>query len=1203
MMRLFERDEQAAAMGGYRAEAATGHGRMVFVAGEAGVGKTTFVRRVLDDAAGLACIAVGGCDGSSTPAPLGPLVEMLPKLPAHVWPSEATRHEVFARLVAELREPASGEPYLLVVEDAHWADEATMDLVRHLARRVHDCRALVLVTYRPEDVTAGHPLRMVLGDAATASGVRRLDLPGLSRAAVRLLAADHAATHPEAAAADVDRLHRVTGGNPFFVTEALSAGTGEVPATVRDAVLARVARLSAPARAALDVVALLGARAEHDLLATTLDDGPDVLDEPLQRGLLDARPGEVTFRHELARLAVAVQVPTFRRIAIHRRILRALLDREPGPARDPARLAHHAEAAGVAEAVLAHAPEAAAVAAELGSHREAVRQYQRTLRFADGMPDERRAQLLWALGYECYLTDQIDDALGAVQAALTIWQAAGDEVRVGDAYRCLSRLSWFAGRNDVAERQADLAVHSLQGSDTVELAMAYSNIAQLRMLSSDLEGARAWGGRALAALDRLPDGQKRTEVRVHALNNLGTAEVVSGDQHAGIRMLTSSLDQARAADLHEHAARAYCNLVSCAVVQRRHTDAAAQLVAGLDYCIDRDLDSWTLYLLGLQAQLMLNRGETAAARQCAEKVLQRTESAPTSQIEPLVVLALTAARAGDPGWREPVDLAVRLADGIGEIQRLGPVTAARCEIAWLAGEVESPPRLAAQTWPKATGADCPWNRGSIATWLGDPTAGDGAPLAPPYALEVSGPLGRGREPLAAPGLPARTGAGPCPQRRPGCHDRCGRAVRRARVVRGGRPDPCAAAGPGVVGPAGRPDQHPRAPGRTDRARGAGARAAGRAPVGRRDRHRLVLSRRTVEHHVAAILAKFGVALPPRGRPARRWVPRPPGIGSPHPCGPGPGIGRPATTTCRAPRAAGGHRRGPPHATVHGHPPPRQRGHDGRRREGAPGRPRRPGRARREVPALLGRRGQGRGLLPGRGARCASRERGPPQGPRPGRRRHPPGTGRGLTMLRRRTVSLATGTVTLAAAAALTLGLGPSRAADEESGPLDQVRRATSGYRDVSRALAAGYVQFFGCVHEPLAGAMGTHFVNAALVGDGKIDAARPEALMYDIRPDGRLDLLGAEYVVFKDAWDSTPLLAAGAVRADLRHRGHAEPVRAATLLRAACLGLEGEPHRREQGLESPGDVHQHRGPRPLNLPPSARIHGARSGSVVTRRLG
>ena len=180
-----------------------------------------------------------------------------------------------------------------------------------------------------------------------------------------------------------------------------------------------------------------------------------------------------------------------------------------------------------------------------------------------------------------------------MESARTIWARAGDDVRVGDSYRCLSRLNWFTGRNDLAEEQASLAVATLAASGSIELAMAYSNVAQLRMLSSDTEGTRTWSARTLDLLAELPPSAKHTEVTVHALNNLGTSEMSGGDPVEGVRMLTGSLEQARAADLHEHAARAYCNLLSLAVTQRRHEDAEAMVEAGLEYCIDRDLDSWT----------------------------------------------------------------------------------------------------------------------------------------------------------------------------------------------------------------------------------------------------------------------------------------------------------------------------------------------------------------------------------------------------------------------------------------------------------------------------------------------------------------------------------------------------------------------------------------------------------------------------------
>ena len=311
-MPLLERDDQLRAAAGYLADAADGRGRVLFIAGEAGVGKTTFADEVVAAARGAARVAVGRCDGSATPAPLGPLAEMLPALPDGVWPPDASRYEVFTAVTAAL---AGSPPHLLVVEDAHWADEATLDLIRHLARRVHDRRALVLVTYRPEDAPAGHPLRLLLGDAATAAGTRRMVLAPLSLAAVRALAG--------AAGPDAARLHEVTGGNPFFVTEVLAAGGSDVPATVRDAVVARVARLSAGARHALDVVALAGARAELALLEPVLGDGFAALDEPLEHGVLAATDGGVQFRHELARLAVVEQVPPARRLAVHRRLLEA----------------------------------------------------------------------------------------------------------------------------------------------------------------------------------------------------------------------------------------------------------------------------------------------------------------------------------------------------------------------------------------------------------------------------------------------------------------------------------------------------------------------------------------------------------------------------------------------------------------------------------------------------------------------------------------------------------------------------------------------------------------------------------------------------------------------------------------------------------------------------------------------------------------
>ncbi len=733
-----------------------------------------------------------------------------------------------------------------MVEDAHWADEATLDLVRHLARRVHGCRALVLVSYRPEDTASSGGLRVVLGDTASAMGVRRIDLPPLTVDAVASLAGAHTG---DASAAD---LHRLTGGNAFFVTEALSAGTSEPPQTVRDAVLARVSRLGDIGQRALEVVALAGSRAETEMVAELLNAGLTALDEPLARGLLRQSGTDVLFRHELARQAVAAEIPAGRSVHLHRRLLAALEARDA----DPALLAHHAEAAGDDEAVLTYGRAAATRAAGLGAHREAVRQYQRALRYADALPSEDKAQLCWDLGYECYLTGRVDASIEAVTQAREMWEALGDTVRVGDAWRCESRLNWYAGRNDMAEEQARTAIDLLDGSGSVEEAMAYSNRAGLEMLRSDLEGTREWGTRTLALIETLPDGAERDEVQVHVLATLGTMEVTSGDLAEGERMLCHSLEAARRREQHEQAARAYNNLAACAVAQRRFEAARHYIDEGYEYCVDRDLDSCSLYLLGARAEMLLNQGDHVGARAAAETILSRSEMTPMTAHEPTVVLGCLESRTGGPRAASLLAEGQAMADPTGETQRIAPTTAAGCVHSWISGDVAAAESAAERAWSLVSGADCPWNRGAVATWL---AAGIEVPqtLAPPYAAERAGRWVEAAELWRATGSPfdqalalARSGEPEPLGEAVRIFDRLGAAAAAARAR-------ALLRATGAAVPRATPaSSHPA--GLTTREQEVlGLVASGLTDAAIAER--LVISRRTAEHHVASILAKLRVS--------------------------------------------------------------------------------------------------------------------------------------------------------------------------------------------------------------------------------------------------------------------------------------------------------------------------------------------------------
>lgn len=701
-------------------------GCLVLLAGEAGVGKTALVQQFLAERDPSERVWRGACDPLFTPRPLGPFIDIAQQQSAGA-PRDllegAKPHQVAVAIARAVRElPAT----ILVLEDMHWADEASLDVLALLGRRIESLPALVIATYRDDELERTHQLRMLLGELRNPRAIRRLKVEPLSLEAVRVLAGPHGV--------DTNALYRATSGNPFFVTEVLAAGSGEIPATVREAVLARAARLSPAANAVLDAVAIAPPHVELWLLDELVADAADPLDECLSSGMLEVAAGGVAFRHELARIAVEQSLSPHRANALHRGALRALQS-PPVSAPDLTRLAHHAEAAGDRAGVLTFAPAAAEHAASTGAHREAAAQLKRALRFADGLPPDARAALLERRSFECYLTDQSEDSVLALQRAVECRRELGDELGEGGALSSLSRRLWCTGRIAEANQAGWQAVRLLEALPPGrELALAYSNLSQMFLNSEHFEETVTWGKRALELAESLGE----TEVIVHSLNNIGTIELLAG-MPEGMDRLERSLALAEAAGLDEHVGRAYIHL-GWTMTRTRAYELAPWLDRGIEACAERGLERWDLYMLSYRARFRLDRGHWDAAADDAAAVLRSAQYAPLLEILALTVLGLVRARRGDPEQWVPLDRALELAQGQGQLQYLAPVALARAEAAWLDGRgalaVEKTTRdalsLAADRRASWVTGELAWLRrlaGTRETILGS---------AGPYALQLGG---------------------------------------------------------------------------------------------------------------------------------------------------------------------------------------------------------------------------------------------------------------------------------------------------------------------------------------------------------------------------------------------------------------------------------------------------------------------------------
>ncbi len=663
-MELLERGHALEALSAAYAKAKRGDGRVVFVAGEPGIGKTSLVTRFLEGLEPGARVLLGTCDDLTIPRPLGPFRDFASRVSpalAEALATSAAPHEIQTLLVEELELPP--RPTVLVLEDVHWADEATLDSIMLVGRRIGALPALLVVTFRGGEAPPGHPLHAVVG-AVPADAAVFLELSPLSRDAVAALAGDRATS-----------VYATTGGNPFYVTELLACAVdGSLPRSVANAMRGRASRLDHPSRLLLEIVSVVPSRVPVSVLDAVMSGWPAAAEELERRSLLEVEPGFVRFRHELARHAIASSMTAAARRRVHAAILAALL--EAGA--DPAEIVHHAEAADEEDVVAGYAAVAARRAAALESHREAFSHYLRAADFAERLVPREEAAVHFELASAAYVVSRLDVAFPAIERATAIYRLLGDETSVGNCLRVAARFQWYSGDGNRARSTAHEAVAILEPlGPSADLAAAYSTLSQLAMLGEDTDQAIAMGEIAYELATQLGDDATRS----HALVNIGSAKIWD-DPDATATLLEARELADRSGTRHE-AARALVNLAYTLMCWGRPLEARVYAGEAIAYAAEYEVHTLAEYAGTMLAWLRLRAGEWEAAERFATRVVSHGESIP--QLLGRTVLAELAVRRGDPGAAGAVAGVAAQAGHTGELQRMAPVVELEVELALLGG--------------------------------------------------------------------------------------------------------------------------------------------------------------------------------------------------------------------------------------------------------------------------------------------------------------------------------------------------------------------------------------------------------------------------------------------------------------------------------------------------------------------------------------
>ncbi|MCU1358914.1 MAG: transcriptional regulator, LuxR family, partial [Ilumatobacteraceae bacterium] len=692
---ILEREAELAVLAGLVDGTGSSGGRVVLVRGEAGIGKSTLVNQLIDDSRDRAHTLLGTCDDLLTAQPFGSIWDIARVDPSLVQPlSNGDRRAVMETMLDLL---SRKRPTIVVLEDTQWADEATLDLITFLGRRIRRANGLLMLTYRDGEVDVDHPLRQVIGELPPQNLVR-LSLSRLSAAAVSSMMTSQSFS--------IGAVLALTGGNPLFVTEVLASGTDAVPLSVSDAVLARASKVSRVGRRLLDLVSVVPGQVERSTIARVLQPTEAHLAECVRHGLLRVDGDSLSFPHELQRRAIESALSPSARRRLNRQVLDSLDE-----SADPARFVHHATEAEDVGAIVTYAPLAARAAMAIESTTEAVAHFRALEPYLDRLSTAEQAAILddWAT-QEDYRDNP--ESLHLFDRAIQLHRSAGDQHRLARTLTMASRV------NRTHAHPAE--------------ALAYSNeaIALLEPYGPSPELARALGHRAFLEFDYEDKDESVLPLVDRAMSIAATVDddesmiralsvkaqlIYSRGDMSGMALIEESLRRAERTGDHLGELAALSNMAGMFGDARdlaRATDFARR---ARDTAARYDNRSMEINAQAMYSEFLLWHGDFDAAENAANDALG--SSAHVDALAARVLGTIQARRGRNEARTAIFRMWSVVQPGEGR-SVVDPAAAAMAEYLWLSAE-RNPPLTARldEIFTAGVAIGTPWPSGPFAFWM------------------------------------------------------------------------------------------------------------------------------------------------------------------------------------------------------------------------------------------------------------------------------------------------------------------------------------------------------------------------------------------------------------------------------------------------------------------------------------------------------